>query len=41
MPYESKEEEKQKQADLRKSQQLKDQDSTFGTDSKNPCKLVN
>ena len=38
MPYNSPEEQKEKQAELRKIQLTRDRSVTFGTDDKNPCK---
>lgn len=41
MPYASKEEEKEKQAELKRQQQLRDNNNTFGNVAKDPCKKVN
>ena len=40
MPYSSKQEAEEKQAEFRRQQQLKDKGNTLGTDAKNPCKKV-
>ena len=38
MPYNTPEEQKEKQAELRKIQLDRDKSHTFGNDDKNPCK---
>jgi hypothetical protein len=40
MPYASKEEEREAQAELRRQQQSRDKGNTFGNNDKDPCKQV-